>query len=122
MRIAIDGSQLKTLVVGGVLGVSLVAAIIVYAEYGPSKWMPSIRWWGFTGATAVTFGYPLYWYRKRVRQVRFWLVFSALLVVHSAAYIVVLRSVEEWPLMLFALITPGEWVVIYPVLHRFGRA
>lgn len=122
MRIDIERTQLNTLVLGAVVGVSLVAAIILYAEYGPSKWMPSIRWWGLIGATAVTFGYPLYWYRRRARQVRFWLVFSALVAVHSAAYILVLRSVEEWPLILFALITPGEWVAIYPLLDRFGRA
>jgi hypothetical protein len=102
------------------VGLILVLGVVLYAEYGPSKWMPPLRWWGFAAATALTFGYPLRWYRHLARHAQFWIAFLAMLVVHSAAYVLLLLRATEWPLILFALITPAEWFVICPILDRFG--
>ncbi len=99
----------------------VVLAIVLYAEHGPVSWMPSVRWWGLGGATAVTFGYPVRWYRRMWKVREFWLVFAGLLLAHLIAYVVVLRAVDRWPLLLFALITPGEWMLICPLLERAGR-
>ncbi len=105
-----------------VIALGFVAATVAYALYVPPQSRPDVRWIGLTGATVVTFGYPLRWYRRSLAQLKFWVLFCTFLGIHLLAYVLVLSSVGQWPLILFALITPAEWLVICPVLQRAGGA
>ena len=100
-------------------GLAVVAFALIYAVHaarsGETGRLP-LRWIGVAGATAVTFGYPVRWGRAHWRVGLFWLVLTGLLLVHLATYAVILLNVRDWPLILFAVVTPFEWLLICPAL------
>ncbi len=104
-----------------VIGVCLVGAAIFYASTHRSDPAPDARWLGLAGMTALTFGYPLKWYRSYWRKRLFWCTLVLLLFIHLAAYIEVLRSVDHFGLLWFAIVTPAEWSVMGPVLEWAGK-
>ena len=93
-------------------GLAVVAAIIAYAEVGPFRWMPGLRWWGFIGETAVLFGYVARAMRSYWRNTRFWAGFLGFLAAHSVVYVTVLLRVEQFPLLWFVFIGYLEWVAL----------
>lgn len=104
------------------IGVVVVAATLFYAEISDPASRPDVRWLGFAFFTALTFGYPIYWYyQRRLHRARFWAVLALLLAVHLGCFVAVLLLVESWPLIMFAVIMPIEWYFMLPILERAGK-
>ena len=103
------------------IAIVLVGVIIFYASKHRSEPAPDLRWVGLAVITLITFGYPLKWLRACWRRRRFWGVFLLLLMIHLAAYIEVLRNVEHFGYLWFAIANSIEWLVIVPILQRAGE-
>ena len=116
-----NGRRIAEVVLEFLFAISVVAAILAYAEYGPVTSMPAVRWWGFAGETVILFGYMLRATRQYWRYRRFWVGYIAFLGLHSLGYIMVLMRVEEWPLMWFVIVGFGEWVALAYVLDLLLR-
>lgn len=104
-----------------VLAIAVVVAILAYAERGPVPWMPSIRWWGLAGETAILFGYMLRASRPYRKFSRFWLGFITFLILHLVGCSIALLKVEQWPLMWFVFLGFGEWVALAWILEHLLR-
>jgi len=114
--------RLRDLSLEILIGLALVAGIALFAIYVPRSHRVSARWVGLAVMTLIAFGYPLRWYRSYWRRALFWVAFLGLLLIHLAAFVVVLREVERFGLLWFAILTPLEWTLIRPILERTGRA
>src|SRR5579864_6466814 len=99
------------------IGITIVVAIAVYAIYVPPVYRFSARWAALAMFTPIIFGYPLRWHRQHWRVGTFWLMFSALLVIHLASLIVVLRMMEHFGWLWFAILVPLEWSIINSILR-----
>ena len=105
-----------------VIGLAVVLGGILLAIYVPEGNVSRLfRWIGLAGATAVTFGYLLRWYSRCLNSAKFWGLWLCFLTLHLAAYVFYLRHAEQWPLILFALITPIEWSIFCRILDRAVR-
>jgi hypothetical protein len=113
--------RLRDLGLEVLFALAVVAAIFLYAEFGPFHWIPSIRWWGFVGETVVLFGYVGRAMRPYWRNGRFWAGFLGFLTAHSVVYTVVLLRVEQFPLLWFVFIGYLEWVALAYVLDVLLR-
>jgi hypothetical protein len=92
------------------IGVAIVAAIISYAEFGPVRWMPALKWWGLLAETGVLFGYVgramrAYWGRGR-----FWAGLLGFVTAHLATWVAVQLRVERFGLLWFVFIGYAEWL------------
>jgi hypothetical protein len=103
------------------IAVALVSGIILYANHNRGGKPPDGRWVGLVGITPVTFGYPLKWYHRYWRRWPFWCAFFCLLALHLAAYVTLLRNVEQFGLLWFAILNPLEWIIIRPILEWAGE-
>src|SRR5207302_11476344 len=83
------------------IGLGLVAGVILYAEFGPVTWMPSVRWWGLAGMTSLLLWGVLGRYRQHWRRSSFWLHIAWLTAIHLAAWSILLVRVSEWGLLWF---------------------
>jgi hypothetical protein len=95
----------------------LLCSVIVLAFLGTGLgveiWLGRdafIRWGGLAGFTAGLFGYFVNESRQYLRDRPFWQLTAVLLVVHLAAFVILLTHVGEWKLMWFIVM-----VVEYPV-------
>jgi len=102
-------------------GLAVVAAIIAYAEVGPFRWMPGLRWWGFIGETVVLFGYVARAMRSYWGNTRFWAGFLGFFAAHSVAYVIVLLRVEQFGLLWFVFIGYAEWLALAYLLGLLLR-
>jgi hypothetical protein len=114
--------QLTNLLLYLTIALPLVVLVLLYAEYVPPDQRVEVRWVGLAGATAITFGYPLWWFRRALNHRRFWFLLLLCLTIHLVGYSILLKTMDTWPLVWFAVITPGEWYVICAVLQRAGIA
>ena len=103
-----------------VIGLALVAAVILYAEIGPFRWMPSIRWWGLAGITAILIGYTARDYRRHWRRRSFWLHMAWLTAAHLAVWSIVLANVSVWGLLWFVPPLFVEAGLLVLILHKLG--
>ena len=78
--------------------VFLKIAFAVQNEWGHDAF---IRWDGLAGFTLGLFGIFVAKSEKLLRKRRFWVLTAILLVVHLAAFAIVLTHVEEWKLSWF---------------------
>jgi hypothetical protein len=101
------------LIVAGILGAALVG---LYAEYRRDHWVPPGRWVGLVLYTAFGFGVIVTNFREHWREVRFWLYFNGLLLVHLLCYAMLLLSVQEWRLIWFLPLSLAEFPVVGYVL------
>src|SRR5512142_1141837 len=100
------------------VGLAVVGAVILYAEIGPFAWMPSVRWWGLAGNTALLIWVTVKGFRKSWPRRSFWLALTGLLCLHLLAWSIVLRSTVEWGLLWFVppmIIEAGLFVI---TLHK----
>lgn len=104
------------------IALAIVGAILYAAGHSPPDHKADFRWIGLVGMTAITFGYPLRWYRRHWGRLPFWFVWGGLLAAHVATYVVVLLTVRHFGYMWFAIIGPLEWAVICPLLERAARS
>ena len=102
------------------IGVAVVAAVILYAEFGPAPWMPSVRWWGLAAMTVLLFWFTLPTYRRHWTRRSFWLNIAWLTTLHIAAWSIVLAKAAVWGLLWFVPPTAVEAALLMVVLHKLG--
>jgi hypothetical protein len=113
--------RLMELLVEIAVGIAVVIVALLCARHGPFRWMPPRKWLAFAIITSVVFGVPVWWYRECLRRPTFWTAFAGLLVLHTAAYSILLGRVKELSPLLGAASYPLEWLVIFPILRIVGR-
>jgi len=84
------------------------------------------KWIGFSGITAILFGYAIRAHWRALRQGWFWTVpcpsraalreISLLFSVHLVGFIFVLRLTQHWPLLWFIFVYPIENFLLVWVL------
>ncbi len=104
-----------------VIAVVLVVAVLYVAIHSNLPEEVFFRWFGLAVATAITFGYPLAWYRRYWHDSRFWISWAALLALHLLIYVAVLLRVTHFGYLWFAIVTPLEWSVICPLIQTAAR-
>jgi len=106
-------------------GITLVAAAILYAVHqartGGSPALP-LKWLGFGGMTAITFGYCIRWHSPSVRNWKLWILWLALLAFHLAAGFFLLSRVSTIPLIYFVGAVIIETPILHKILYRYIRA
>jgi hypothetical protein len=80
-----------------------------------------MRWLGLAACTAVTFGYPLKFQRRKDRSVCFWVAFIVAASIHVAAFSFLILHTDRFGLVVFAIASPLEWVFIRPLFGWAGR-
>lgn len=103
------------------IGLIWVGAALYVALYIPEQSRIDIKWIAFVAFTAVTFGYPIRWYRRHWKNQRLWGVLAGLLAVHVAVYGAALWMSGKVPLILFPFVMFAEWAIMYPALDRVVR-
>lgn len=103
-----------------IVALAIAAAVTAIAML-PNAQQIDDKWLGLFANTSLVFGILLYWSRERLKQASFWIVFIAVLAIHSAIYIVVLRRVAQWPLVNFGVIDVVEWAALGAMFRRMGN-
>ena len=119
-HLGLSRRRLLELTIEVLIALALVAVVILYAEFGPFSWVPSIRWWGLAGMTGAGAWTAITEYRQAWRQGGFWLTLTGLLSVHSLAWTLVLLRTPVWPLIWFAIPVPIEGAVFVLVMDKLG--
>jgi hypothetical protein len=101
-----------------VCGVAVAAAVIAYGDYSEAHWTPDGRWIGLALYTCLVFGTALHLLRRQWGQGRFWLMTTGALMLHLAAYSVLLLSVDEWRLIWFAPLSLAEGLLLTAFLEN----
>src|ERR1035441_609414 len=98
------------------LGTIIFLVFLKIAFAVQNKWGHDafIRWDGLAGFTLGLFGLFVAESEKFLRKRRFWVLTAVLLVVHLAAFAIVLTHAAEWKLMWFMVM-----VLEYPVFVLF---
>lgn len=113
-------ARVLTLLVEVLIGLAMVTGVYLYAEFGPFSWMPSARWWGLAGITALLFWLGARRYRVYWRRRGFWLALARFLTLHLSAWTLILIWVPGWPLFWFAPAVVLEAAPFVWVLDRAG--
>ena len=116
----ITRTRLLTLLVEVLAALGLVAAAILYAEFGPIAWMPSVRWWTLATLTVALGWLAASEYRAHRRRLSFWLTLAGLLAIHVSAWSVVIVRTESFGLLWFVVAAPFEGVGVAWTLERAG--
>ena len=103
------------LYVGIALLVLLVLAAFIILTKGRVR--PSGGWIGFAGCTALLFWLTIRQSRELWRRVGYWFTMVGLLVVHSLAFIAVLRAYPEWRMIWFAPVVIVEAGLFGAILY-----
>jgi hypothetical protein len=109
--------RLAVLSIEILFGIAVAIAIILYAAYGPFRWMPNRKWITFAVLSSGIFGVPVWWYRSYWKQPLISLTVVTLLAVHLIGFIIFLSGVEEFPPFLVPLCIIVESLVIFSVLN-----
>lgn len=107
------------------IGVLFVAAAWIYAghelEIGGSGELP-LGWLGFSGMTAIVFGYTVRSCRQSWKSPRLWVLLACFLIVHCGVGMAVLLRVARVPLLLFAILGAVEFEILAVYLNFFMRS
>ncbi len=100
-----------------VIAVVLVTGGIVYVATHPRD---SLNWSriALAGNTIVVFGFLISWFRDAWRRLVFWTALVVLLLGHTAAYILVLSHIHEFPLAYYVLLNSMELVLFATILKK----
>ncbi len=120
MRIRLTRKHVVELGVEVLIGLAFVAAVILYADIGPFRWMPSVRWWVLAGTTAALPWLAAKQYRRHRRRLSFWLTLAGLLAIHVSVWSAVILTTESFALIWFAIALPFEGVVVAWTLEKAG--
>jgi hypothetical protein len=88
------------------------------ARTGGSPNLP-LKWLGFAGMTAIIFGYAIRACRRSWGKQKFWVLLGLFFAVHSGLGVFVLLRVATVPLVLYAVLTGIEYVVLASYLGFF---
>ncbi len=104
------------------IALAVVAAIAIVAVHdaatNSSRELP-LKWLGFGGLTAITFGYGVRHGIRRKPGGKFWAVLAAYFVFRTAIWILILSRVEVVPLLVYALLCGPEYMLLLRVLDAF---
>lgn len=113
--------RVRTFLVEIAIALMLVAIAILYATYGPFRWLPHRKWITLAMLTSAVWGVAVWWYRERWREPILWVAMTGLFVLHIAGYSLLLVHVKEFPPLLSAISCPLEWLVILPILRKTAK-
>jgi hypothetical protein len=112
------------LYVGIALAVLVVlAAVIIFTKGGIGH--VSGGWFGLVGYTGLLFWATIRQTRAHWQRVGYWFTLGGLLVVHSLAFVGILRAYPEWPMIWFmpvVIVEGGLFGAILFVLFAKGRS
>jgi hypothetical protein len=104
------------------IGVLIVISVWMFAIHqartGGSPNLP-LKWLGFAGMTAIVFGYVIRACRRSWGKQKFWVLLGLFFAVHSGLGVFVLLRVPTVPLVLYAVLTGIEYVVLASYLGFF---
>lgn len=116
----IVGKRLLQAVALVIAGVLFAALVITFHDYSKSHWTPAAIWVKLALFTPITFWGVIDQFRTSWQQRSFWLVISALLVLHLVAYSWFLLQVPDWSSGSFVVMALGEIVGLATVLEWLG--
>jgi hypothetical protein len=94
----------------------LIACALIAAGFAVGdKWGSAafLRWGGLTGFTAVLFALFIGESSQLLREARFWILTTTLLVIHLIAFITLLLLIKEWRLTWFMVMAFEYPVFLY---------
>jgi hypothetical protein len=104
------------------IAVLIVISVWMFAMHqartGGSPNLP-LKWLGFVGMTAIVFGYAIRACRQSWGKQKFWALLGLFFAVHSGLGVFVLLRVPVVPLVLYAVLTGIEYVVLAAYLVFF---
>ncbi len=104
------------------IAVLIVISVWMFAMHqartGGSPNLP-LKWLGFAGMTAIVFGYAIRACRQSWGKQKFWALLGLFFVVHSGLGVFFLLRVPVVPLVLYAVLTGIEYVVLATYLGFF---
>jgi Na+/melibiose symporter-like transporter len=100
------------------IAISVWIFAIHQARTGGSPNLP-LKWLGFAGMTAIIFGYAIRACRRSWGKQKFWVLLGLFFAVHSGLGVFVLLRVATVPLVLYAVLTGIEYVVLASYLGFF---
>lgn len=117
-----SGGRIKDWLLYVAIAVLIVIWVWMFAMHqartGGSPNLP-LKWLGFAGMTAIVFGYAIRACRRSWGRQKFWLFLGLFFAVHSGLGVFVLLRVPVVPLVLYAVLTAIEYVVLAAYLGFF---
>ena len=109
--------RLRDIFLEVVIAVVLVTGIVVYAATHPRD---NLNWGliALAGNTLVIFGFLISWFRAAWRRPVFWAVLAVLLLGHTAAYVLFLTRVPDFPLGYYIVLNSMELVLFTAILEK----
>jgi hypothetical protein len=106
------------------IAVLIVISVWMFAMHqvrtGGSPNLP-LKWLGFAGMTAVVFGYAIRACRRSWSEQKFWVLVGLFFAVHSILGVIVLTKVPTVPLVVYAILTGPEYVLLAAYLGHVRR-
>ena len=93
----------------------VAAAVFVRVRTGLS--IP-VRWAALPVYTGIICWLTFKQYRSAIRKRHFWLIVSALMIVHLTAFILLLTYIPHWPLIWFVPTTVAEVTMIAVLMEK----
>jgi hypothetical protein len=126
-RLMSRAGRIKNLAIETLVAAALVTGFVVYlfksqgggqraAGSGQRDW----KWFVQIGNTAIVFGYIISWFRHAWKRLSFWTVVGALLLIHGAAYVLILRRIQHLGLVYYALFDALELVIFTRILSALA--
>lgn len=108
-----------------VIAIVIYGVVAIYALHqvhaGRSTELP-LKWLGFAAMSAYVFGYAFHTGWRTRSGPKFWLLLGAFFAVHTGVGIVVLMRVDDVPLLIYALLTYVEYVLLMNCLDFLLRS
>jgi len=118
----ITGERIRDFVIYVLIGVGVVAFIMVLA-FNRDFFHPEqiARWGGLVLYTPVIFGAVIQQHRQFWKQAAFWVTIAILLLLHIAAFSMLLQRVQEWRIVWYGLAGVFEGPAMMFVCGRAAR-
>jgi hypothetical protein len=109
--------RLRDIFLEVVIAVVLVTGGIVYVASHPRG---SLNWdrIALAGNTVVVFGFLISWFREAWSRLVFWTALVVLLLGHTAAYILVLSRIHDFPLAYYVILNSIELALFTAILRK----
>ena len=109
--------RLRDIFLEVVIAVVLVTAGILYVASRPRG---SLNWSriALAGNTAVVFGFLISWFRQAWKRLAFWTTLLVMLLGHTAAYVLVLSRIHDFPLAYYVVLNSMELALFTVILRK----
>jgi peptidoglycan/LPS O-acetylase OafA/YrhL len=111
------GSRFRDSILYVTVGLFVVAAVLLYAEYAPDKDLPVREIW-FVLFTALVFGYVAKEFRSVWFVTRFWAVYVTMLAAHLVAFWALLSYLEAHFLLTTSILAGVEVILLCVVVEK----